>query len=113
MEDVYARVAKRLRELRDRRGLTQGELAERAGISASFLSFLEIARRKGSLETYGRLADALGIPLSVLFQDVTGGPTSKHAQYVIPVGHLSVAERDTVRQMVRTLAQRRRTPRQA
>jgi len=112
MEDVYAKVAKRLRELRDRRGLTQGDLAERAGISASFLSFLEMGRRKGSLETYGRLADSLGVPMSVLFQNETGSPPPKHAQYVISVGHLTAAERGTLRQMVRTLTRRRRNPKQ-
>ncbi|MEK7474114.1 MAG: helix-turn-helix transcriptional regulator [Candidatus Coatesbacteria bacterium] len=64
---IYEQVGRALREIRTGAGLTQQQLAERAGLSVSFVSFLEAGRKKGSLETYHRLAHALGIPLARLF----------------------------------------------
>jgi transcriptional regulator with XRE-family HTH domain len=64
---IYEQVGRALRESRVGIGLTQQQLAERAGLSVSFVSFLESGRKKGSLETYHRLARALGVPLAHLF----------------------------------------------
>jgi transcriptional regulator with XRE-family HTH domain len=51
----------RLRELREAAGLTQGELAERAGLSIAGVTQLEQGRRKPAWETVQKLAIALGI----------------------------------------------------
>lgn len=52
----------RLRALRKWRGLTQGALAERAGLTQGFLSDMESRRRTASGETVDRLATALDVP---------------------------------------------------
>jgi DNA-binding XRE family transcriptional regulator len=57
-EDDFAR---RLKELRDREGLTQGELAEQAGLSVQAISSLENETRAPSWETVRRLALALRV----------------------------------------------------
>ena len=59
-EDIYFLVGKRVRQLRLQRKLTQEQLAERAGISTSFLGHIERGSRKLSLETFCRLIRALG-----------------------------------------------------
>jgi len=51
---------------------TQEELAEKAGISVSFLCMIESARRLPYLKTLSALSNALGITLSRLFLDVKG-----------------------------------------
>jgi transcriptional regulator with XRE-family HTH domain len=55
--------AERLRGWRGRRGLSQLELAGRAGISQRHLSFLELGRASPSREMVTRLATTLDIPL--------------------------------------------------
>lgn len=50
-----------IRTWRERRGLSRQDLAQRAGISASFLAQIESGRRKPSPETMRRLAAALSI----------------------------------------------------
>ncbi|MFJ5229237.1 ATP-binding protein [Kitasatospora sp. NPDC088391] len=50
-----------LREQRRRAGLTQEELAERAGVSAHAISMLEAGRRRPRLSSVTRLAAALGL----------------------------------------------------
>ncbi len=51
---------------RERRGLTQQELAEKAGISKPYLSQIETGKRQGTVETLSALASSLDIPLDVL-----------------------------------------------
>jgi transcriptional regulator with XRE-family HTH domain len=51
---------------RNQRGLTQPELAERAGVSASYLSILERGKRDPSFSIIEKIARALDLPLSLL-----------------------------------------------
>jgi DNA-binding XRE family transcriptional regulator len=51
---------------RDHRGLTQQELADRAGISKPYLSQIESGKRQGTVETLAAIARALEVPLDVL-----------------------------------------------
>lgn len=53
---------------REHRGLTQQELATRAGISKPYLSQVETGKRKGAVETRSAIARALGVPLDVLVE---------------------------------------------
>jgi DNA-binding XRE family transcriptional regulator len=51
---------------REQRGLTQEELANKAGISKPYLSQLETGKRQGRVDTLAALARALAVPLDVL-----------------------------------------------
>lgn len=77
--DIYATVAKQLRLRRLQAGLTIEDLADTAQISASFLAYLETNKKKPSLTTIARLAVALNIPISELFNEktVSGVPQDK------------------------------------
>ncbi|HLM43710.1 MAG TPA: helix-turn-helix transcriptional regulator, partial [Myxococcaceae bacterium] len=61
-------LARRIRMLRERRGLTQEDFAARCGISVSFASLLERGERSPSYETLVQVAGALGVPLAELFR---------------------------------------------
>jgi transcriptional regulator with XRE-family HTH domain len=61
-------LARRIRALRERRGLTQEDFAARCGISVSFASLLERGERSPSYDTLLQVAAALGLPLSELFR---------------------------------------------
>jgi len=51
---------------REHRGLTQQELATRAGISKPYLSQIETGKRQGTIETLSAIARSLDVPLDVL-----------------------------------------------
>jgi transcriptional regulator with XRE-family HTH domain len=70
-------VGDRLRSFRTARRLSQRDLGDRVGVTASFLSQLENGRTNASIATLRRLAEALGVRLSDL---VEAGP--------IPTGRL-------------------------
>src|SRR5215469_9793641 len=54
-------LGERVRSRRAGLGLTQRSLAEKLGVEASHVAFIESGRRKPSLKLIGRLADILGL----------------------------------------------------
>ena len=56
----------RLRSAREYRGLTQGDLAERAGLQPSAISHFETGARKPSFENLRLLADTLDVTTDYL-----------------------------------------------
>ena len=74
MEQLNARtvplLGKGMRQLRAARSLTQGELAERAGVSRTWLSQLESgARRNAELASVQRVLDVLGARLTLTIDE--------------------------------------------
>ena len=68
---------RRLRELRTEQGLSQGELARRAGLSQSGLSFIERGETLPLPVTQEALAAALGMDLRDLTVRLTGDPHAR------------------------------------
>lgn len=66
-----------LREARLRAGLTQAELARRAGLSRCAYTNIEKGRKYPSLVTALRIADALGERVEELFGDELSGELVK------------------------------------
>ena len=56
----------RVRVWREHRGLTVKALADKAGVTAAYLSQVETGKRDGTLGTYRKLAGALGVTLDEL-----------------------------------------------
>jgi len=72
----------RLRTAREFRELSQGELAQRAGLQASAVSHFETGTRKPSFDNLKRLADALRVTTDYLLgrsDDMEGSATSADA----------------------------------
>ncbi|MCY4455166.1 MAG: helix-turn-helix transcriptional regulator [Chloroflexi bacterium] len=58
-----------VRAFRNHRGLTLGDVSERAGISVSYLSEIEHGRKPGSVAALTRVAAALGATIDALVVD--------------------------------------------
>lgn len=67
-KDIYAVVGNNVRRERLRAELTMERLAEMAGISPSFLAYIETRGRKASLATVQKLAAALRLPVTDLLK---------------------------------------------
>jgi transcriptional regulator with XRE-family HTH domain len=67
MANVKEILAQNLKKNRRRLGITQPELAERAGLSTHYLGMIEIARNFPTAEVLERLATALNIKSNELF----------------------------------------------
>lgn len=67
--DLVARLGRNVRILRKAAGLSQEELAFRAGLKRSYLSDLERGVRNPSVRAVERLADALQVHETALVAD--------------------------------------------
>jgi len=67
MAKIERLFGERVRELRLLRGLSQEELAFRAGVHRTYLSGIERGVRNPSLKNINAIAEAMGITLSDLF----------------------------------------------
>ena len=67
-------LSRKIRSLRLSQGLTVGQLAEKSSFSKGFISQVENFRVTPSLNALKRLSDALGVPLSQLFQEESKPP---------------------------------------
>ena len=66
--DIKTRFGRRLRELRQARGLSQEELAFKAGLHRTYVSSAERGQRNLGLVNIERLARALDIDICELFK---------------------------------------------
>jgi transcriptional regulator with XRE-family HTH domain len=65
---VCSRVAKILRQEREKRGLSMNLVAERAGLSQQMVSYVEREMRNPTLETLLRISAALEIDFATVMQ---------------------------------------------
>jgi transcriptional regulator with XRE-family HTH domain len=88
-----ATTGERIRQIREKRGLTQDQLSEAAGISKGFLSDVENNNKNISSQALLRIANALGASVDYLLQ----GAVKESAQrepIVIPPELSSLAEEE-------------------
>lgn len=72
-----AGVGKKIRQLRKQARVTQKDIASRSGLTVSYLSRLENDRITPSVKTLRRIADALEVPVALLFGD-SSSKTPEH-----------------------------------
>jgi transcriptional regulator with XRE-family HTH domain len=76
---VVKRFGKALRELRQRRGLTQAALAERLGTSEQYLSRLESGKIAPGVDQVAKIADALSATVHELLPVADPPPDARAA----------------------------------
>ena len=69
MDNVIQFVGNRIRDVRNKTGLTQFELAERAGLNLSWLGQIERGQRTATIITLSKICGALNISLGELFRE--------------------------------------------
>jgi len=91
-------LALNLKENRQKCGFTQEKLAEKAGISANYLSMVEISKKFPTPEMLDRLANALGIETFQLFDaSTTSEGALLHLEKSI-INKITLVVKDTIRE---------------
>ena len=70
MDDLRAALGQRVRDLRERAGVSQEQLAERGDLHVTYISGIERGRRNPGLNILARLAKALKVSLPILVTDL-------------------------------------------
>lgn len=65
--DIKLKIGKRIKELRNLRGFSQEELADRAGIDRTYVNSVENGKRNVSIVNIEKIANALGCTLQEFF----------------------------------------------
>ena len=95
----YVDMGKRVHKQRQLIGLTQQELAERIGVSTSFVGHVERGTRKASLETLVALSNALGVGVDYLL----AGSLQSSPDEENPSGAMDPNRRLVIREILTTL----------
>jgi transcriptional regulator with XRE-family HTH domain len=95
-----------LRKEREAKGLSQMELAEKAGLQPSAISHFELGRRSPSFDNLRRLADALNVTIDYLVgrqtEPQTAGPAAE--QLFRDFEKMSAQDQETVSSFAKMLA---------
>jgi len=98
----------RLRKTRLDRGLSQTDLADRAGFQPSAISHFETGTRAPSFDNLRKLADALGVSIDYLLgrqdENTAAGPVAE--QLYRDFKKLSSSDQETVAGMAKMLAEK-------
>lgn len=78
MQRVLVALAKRMKELRKRRGFSQEAFADHAGLHRVAVGWIEQGKRVPSLKTLVKISQGFGISLSELLKGVDKGIGKKH-----------------------------------
>ena len=66
MDINFKLIGKRIKEVRKQRSLTQADLAELTGMSNSYISYIETAKKQACLESLVQISNALGVTVDEL-----------------------------------------------
>jgi transcriptional regulator with XRE-family HTH domain len=86
----------RLKELRDKAGLTQTDLAAKSGLSLGVIHDYEQGKREPTLRSAVKLAAALGVSVEVLAECVKGEPPERPRRGKAKTSKAGAAEEDSV-----------------
>ena len=75
MSEIAKVIGERIRSYRNRMGLNQEELAERAGLHNTYIGQLERGEKNATLESVEKVARALDLPFEILFEKIIIGNT--------------------------------------
>ena len=70
MSELAKTIGQRIRNYRNKAGLSQEKLAELAGCHSTYIGQLERGEKNATIESVARIASALDIPLEALFEEI-------------------------------------------
>lgn len=90
MGDIKKVVGARIRDLRNGRGWSQEELADKANVSRSFMGEIERGQASATIESLEKITNALEITLEDLFRNLQPSSDSKLAGLMDKMNNLKV-----------------------
>ena len=103
MSDIAKAVGQRFRNYRTQKGLSQEKLAELSGCHPTYIGQLERGEKNATLESIERIAAALGISLSKLFEKLGGQDNDEKSIPLACYELLSAKSKDEQEQLYKIL----------
>ncbi len=98
-------IGHRIKQIRIAKGLQGIQLAEKAGITNVYLSYLESGTKIPSIVTLQKICDALGITLAEFFMDENANLPPEYKELLENVKVLSPKQLELLNEFLKTLKQ--------
>ena len=103
MQVDFKIIGKRIQEFRTGCNMTQEQLAEATDLSVSYISYVETAKKKPSLSTIIKIADALDITVDMLLtENLPVSRADYQTEIDILMSDCSVLERQMLYELIRS-----------
>src|SRR5881398_796899 len=99
-------IGERLRELREEKKLSQGDIEKRTGLLRCYISRVENGHTVPAVETLEKLARAFEVPLYQLFYEGAGGSSGREARFLSKLRRLLGKSSDEDRKLILHMAQK-------
>ena len=103
MSDIAKAVGQRIRNYRTQNGLSQERLAELCGCHPTYIGQLERGEKNATLESVERIATALGVSLSKLFEKLGDQDNGEKSIPLACYEFLSAKSKDEQEQLYKIL----------
>lgn len=67
--DIRIKIGKRIKNIRESKGISQKDLAYEADLDRSYIASIEVGKRNVSIVNLEKIANALNTPLYILFKE--------------------------------------------
>ena len=104
-QSLAAKLGIKIQMLRKAAGLTQGQLAEIAGVSASFIGYVERGQQVPSLKMVERIARGLKLLPKALFDFAEAEDNERAQLYEALLAELHTCTRDDLRALIQVAKQ--------
>lgn len=99
----HKQIGNRIKEVREQNDYSQAKLAEETNLSVSYISHIENAKRKASLESIVRIVNVLGITVDELLAGVQlHNPTDYQTDIDLLMSGCSTDEKRFIYELVKT-----------
>ena len=99
----HKQIGNRIKEVREQNDYSQAKLAEETDLSVSYISHIENAKRKASLESIVRIVNVLGITVDELLAGVQlHNPTDYQTDIDLLMAGCSADEKRFIDELVKT-----------
>ncbi len=99
----HKQIGNRIKEVREQNDYSQAKLAEETDLSVSYISHIENAKRKASLESIVRIVNVLGITVDELLAGVQlHNPTDYQTDIDLLMAECSLDEKRFIFELVKT-----------
>lgn len=100
----HRQIGYRIKEVREQNHVSQAQLAEMTDLSISYISHIENAKRKASLESIIRIVNALGITVDELLAGVQmNNPTAYQTDIDILMENCSENEKRFIYELIKAI----------
>lgn len=98
----HVQIGYRIKEVREQNNFSQARLAEETGLSISYISHIENAKRKASLESIIRIVNVLGITIDELLAGAQlNNPTSYQTDLDLLMAECTENEKRFIYEMIK------------